>query len=104
MPTCFIIQPFDAGKFDKRFEDVYEPAIRAAGVEPYRVDRDPGVDVPIDAIEDCIRGAAVCLADITTDNPNVWYELGVRHGLRVRLRVLDGPVHRELRRAAGRLR
>jgi hypothetical protein len=76
MPTCFVIQPFDSGRFDKRFEDVYEPAIIAAGLEAYRVDRDPRVDVPIDAIEDGIRSAAICLADITTDNPNVWYELG----------------------------
>jgi hypothetical protein len=76
MPSCFVIQPFDSGKFDKRFEELYSPAITAAGLEPYRVDRDPGVDVPIDAIEDGIRAAAVCLADITTDNPNVWYERG----------------------------
>jgi hypothetical protein len=32
--------------------------------------------VLITSIEDGIRSAAVCLADITTDNPNVWYELG----------------------------
>lgn len=76
MPKCFVIQPFDSGKYDKRFEDVYSPAITATGLEPYRVDRDPGVDVPIDAIEDGIRTSAICLADITTDNPNVWYELG----------------------------
>jgi len=77
MPVCFVIQPFDSGKFDKRFDDVYKPAIEAVpGLEAYRVDRDPGVDVPIDAIEEGIRSAAVCLADITTDNPNVWYELG----------------------------
>jgi hypothetical protein len=76
MPTCFVIQPFDGSKFDKRFEDVYTPAIKAAGLEPYRVDRDPGVEVPIEAIEEGIRSAALCLADITTDNPNVWYELG----------------------------
>ena len=76
MPTCFVIQPFDASKYDKRFEDVYSPAIIATGLEPYRVDRDPGVDVPIDAIEGGIRSAALCLPDITSDNPNVWYELG----------------------------
>jgi len=76
MPTCFVIQPFDSGKFDKRFDGVYKPAIEAAGLEAYRVDRDPGVEVPIEAIEEGIRNAAVCLADITTDNPNVWYELG----------------------------
>ncbi len=76
MPTCFVIQPFDGGKFDKRFDDVFSPAIKAAGLEPYRVDKDPAVDVPIDAIEEGIRSAVLCLADITTDNPNVWYELG----------------------------
>jgi hypothetical protein len=74
--TCFVIQPFDSGKYDKRFDDVYKPAIEAAGLEAYRVDRDHSVDVPIDAIEEGIRNAAVCLADITVDNPNVWYELG----------------------------
>ena len=76
MAVCFVIQPFDAGRFDKRFEDVYRHAITDAGLEPYRVDRDPTVEVPIESIEDGIRNAAVCLADITTDNPNVWYELG----------------------------
>jgi hypothetical protein len=76
MPVCFVIQPFDRGKFDKRFRDIYRPAIEAAGLEAYRVDEDHSVDVPIDAIEQGIRTAAVCLADITTDNPNVWYELG----------------------------
>jgi nucleoside 2-deoxyribosyltransferase len=76
MAICFVIQPFDAGRFDKRFEDVYAPAIELAGLTPYRVDRDPTVEVPIESIEEGIRKAAVCLADITTDNPNVWYELG----------------------------
>ena len=76
MATCFVIQPFDAGKFDKRFDDVFAPAIKAAGLEPYRVDQDLNVEIPIDAIEKGISAASVCLADITTDNPNVWYELG----------------------------
>ena len=76
MPTCFVIQPFDADKLDRRFKEVYAPAIKAAGLDPYRVDQDPSVVVPIDAIENGIRRASVCLADITTDNPNVWYELG----------------------------
>jgi hypothetical protein len=76
MATCFVIQPFDNGKFDRRFDEVYSHAIQDAGLDPYRVDKDPAVDVPIDSIENGIRVAAVCLADITTDNPNVWYELG----------------------------
>jgi Nucleoside 2-deoxyribosyltransferase len=76
MGTCFVIQPFDGGRFDKRYEDVFAPAIRAAGLEPYRVDRDPAVSVPIDDIEAGIESSDVVLADVTTDNPNVWFELG----------------------------
>ena len=30
----------------------------------------------MDSIVQAIRDATICLADITTDNPNVWYELG----------------------------
>ncbi|WP_332853902.1 hypothetical protein [Duganella sp. S19_KUP01_CR8] len=76
MATCFVIQPFDGGAYDKRYNDVYAPAIVAAGYEPYRVDHDPSVSVPIESIEAGIRNAVVCLADISEDNPNVWYELG----------------------------
>ena len=76
MSTCFVMQPFDWGMFDKRYESVFAPAITAAGLEAYRVDRDPAVSVPIQDIENGIRNAEICLADITTDNPNVWFELG----------------------------
>ncbi|KAB2937044.1 hypothetical protein [Hyphomicrobium sp.] len=71
-----MIQPFDGGKFDKRFDAVLKPAVTGAGLDPYRVDRDPGASIPIDQIEVGIRQAALCLADITSDNPNVWFELG----------------------------
>ncbi len=76
MEYCFVIQPFDKGVFDKRYDDVIAPAIQAAGLEPYRVDKDPKVESPIEDIENGIRQARVCLAEITTNNPNVWYELG----------------------------
>src|SRR5258705_7693186 len=76
MPICFVIQPFDNGAFDARYADVFKPAIEAADLGAYRVDEDPKVEVPIDAIEEKIRSSAICLADITLDNPNVWYELG----------------------------
>src|SRR5688500_17614708 len=76
MPRCFVIQPFDLGKFDKRYNDICRPAIEAAGLEPYRVDQDPATSIPIEDIEAGIRGAAICFADITLDNPNVWFELG----------------------------
>jgi len=71
-----MMQPFDDGPFDRRYKDVFAPAIRDAGLEPYRVDQDPGVSIPIQNIETGIRDSAICLADITLDNPNVWFELG----------------------------
>ena len=75
MPTCFVIQPFD-DENNRRYDEVYKPALEEAGVKSYRVDQDPSVTVVIDAIEAQIRESDICLADITTDNPNVWYELG----------------------------
>ena len=73
---CFVIQPFNEATYEKRYADTFELAIRDAGAEPYRVDGDPGSDVIIDAIEKGIKKSDVCFAEITSDNPNVWYELG----------------------------
>ena len=76
MDRCFVILPFDGGDFDARFDEVLAPAIRLAGLEPYRVDRDPHASIPIRQIEEGIRNCRVCLADISLDRPNIWFELG----------------------------
>ena len=74
---CCVFQIFDdGGAYDKRYDEVIRPAITSAGLEPYRVDRDAGAEIPIDTLHDEICRSLVCLADITPDNPNVWYELG----------------------------
>ena len=44
---CFVIQPFN-DTFNKRYNDIYGPAIKDAGLKPYRVDKDPSVDVIIE--------------------------------------------------------
>jgi hypothetical protein len=74
--SCFVIQPFDDNIFDKRYNDIFAPAIEAANLEPYRVDKDPKVRKPIDEIESGISNSRLCFAEITTNNPNVGYELG----------------------------
>jgi|GEM_PF-2578790 len=56
--------------------------VLAANAEPYRVDCDPGASIPIEEIERNINEAAVCFADITLDNPNVWFEVGFAIGSR----------------------
>ncbi len=68
MARCFVIQPFDdGGPYDKRYRDVFLPAIKDAGLEAYRVDEDRSSAIPIDDIEQNIRTSEVCLADITLD-------------------------------------
>lgn len=73
---CFVIQPFDEATYEKRYRDIFKPAIKDADIEPYRVDKDRSADVIISAIEEGIEKSDLCFAEITADNPNVWYELG----------------------------
>jgi nucleoside 2-deoxyribosyltransferase len=83
MPTCFVIQRFDdGGTYDKLYDEVFASAIADADLEPDRVDRDPSVVVPITRIQDGIRKADVCFAEISTESPNVWFELGYALALR----------------------
>lgn len=76
MDSCFVIQPFDEGVYDERFEAIFAPAIREAGLKPDRVDGDPSVSIVINRIQAGIRRARVCFAEISENNPNVWYEVG----------------------------
>jgi hypothetical protein len=73
---CFIMQPFDKGIFDRRFSEIIEPVVVESGYLPYRVDRDESADVIVETIEKMISTSEMCIAEITTNNPNVWYELG----------------------------
>lgn len=76
MNKCFVIQPFDKDKYDKRYKETFAPAIVKAGLEPYRIDNDPSVSIPIDEIQKNIKDARIVFAEITENNPNVWFELG----------------------------
>jgi hypothetical protein len=73
--TCFVIQKF-GGHYDQLYDQIFDPAIRKAELIPYRVDRDPAASIPIDTIAEKISESAACLAEISEDNPNVWFELG----------------------------
>lgn len=75
-PTCFVIQTFDGGKYDRRYQETVKPALEKAGVEPQRADDILGLNPIIDKIERAIESAAICVAEVSEDNPNVWMELG----------------------------
>ncbi|MGI9296266.1 MAG: hypothetical protein ACR2QC_00015 [Gammaproteobacteria bacterium] len=73
--TCFVIQPFEE-PYNGRYDRIYKLAIEGAGFIAYRVDEDKGASVITQKIEEEIRNAHICFADISEDNPNVWYEVG----------------------------
>ncbi len=75
-PTCFVIQRFDGGLYDKRYTEVIEPALKKADIEPLRADKILGTRPIIEKIEQAIQTASICLVEISTENENVWLELG----------------------------
>lgn len=79
--TCFVVMPF-AAPIGTYYSLVFEPAIRNAGLTPARADSEIfGTGKIIDQIWKGINDAKVLVAELTTRNPNVFYELGLAHAL-----------------------
>lgn len=83
----FVAMPFGR-KQDVDFDAVYaewlSPALREAGFEVFRADEERRAgDIRSDMFQELLL-ADLVVVDLTLDNPNVWYELGVRHALRAR--------------------
>jgi hypothetical protein len=79
--TCFVVMPF-AAPIGAYYQQIYEPAIEKAGLKPIRADADIfGTGKIIDQIWEGINHAKVLVAELTTRNPNVFYELGLAHAL-----------------------
>ena len=77
---CFIIQPLSE-PYKERCDQTYKPAIEKAGLTPYRVDEHYDADkLIIEKIQDEIKSSIVCLAEISENNANVWYEIGFADG------------------------
>ena len=79
---------FELIDFDAVYRDLLAPAIAAAGLAPYRADSSLRAgSIHSDMFQDLLLADFV-VADLTIDNPNAWYEIGVRHALRARGAVL----------------
>jgi len=79
--TCFVVMPFSE-PIGSYFQKIYEPAIKKAGLLPIRADADIfGTGKIIDQIWSGINSAKVLVAELTSRNPNVFYELGLAHAL-----------------------
>lgn len=80
--SCFVMMPF-ASPLGSYYDKIYKPAIEKAGLTPIRADNEIfGTGKIIDQIWSGINSARVLVAELTTRNPNVFYELGLAHALR----------------------
>jgi hypothetical protein len=89
-PLCFVVMPFGVKSdgqggsvaFDAVFETLFAPAVREAGLEPLRADQELVGGIIHKPMFERLILADYAIADLTTANPNVFYELGVRHAVR----------------------
>ncbi|MBW0000223.1 MAG: DUF4071 domain-containing protein [Verrucomicrobia bacterium] len=92
-PLCLVMMPFGIKKdaatsaeinFDFIYHQAIRPAINAADMEPVRADEERvGWLIHRQTFERLLL-CDYAIADLTTGNPNVYYELGVRHATRPR--------------------
>jgi hypothetical protein len=86
---CFVAMPFGtktdvAGPvaFDAVYRNIIEPAIEAAGLEALRADEEVTGGLIHKPMFERLILCRFAVADLTTTNANVFYELGIRHAAR----------------------
>ncbi len=101
-PHAFVIMPFGRKKgadgslydFNAIYTQLIKPSLEMAGFEPFRADEETSSgDILTDMFQELLL-ADLCVADMSIDNANVFYELGIRHAFRKR-----GIVHIQAGRA-----
>ena len=89
-PLCFVLMPFgkkpDAAggviDFDAVYQDLIAPAIAMADMDPLRADEEIAGGIIHKPLFERLILCEYAIADLTTANANVFYELGVRHAVR----------------------
>lgn len=81
---CFIIMPiadhpdYKQGHFKRVYEDIFAPACRAAGYRPIRADDVAQTNlIHLDILQKLLE-SPMAICDLSTRNPNVLFELGLR--------------------------
>lgn len=91
-PHAFVIMPFGQKKgadgqiidFNAIYLDLIKPSLERAGFEAFRADEETVAgDILTDMFQELLL-ADLCICDMSIDNANVFYELGVRHAMRKR--------------------
>jgi len=81
-PICFVIMPFGTKEeinFNKIYENIIKPAIEKAGMIPFREDEEINGGIIHKTMIEKIIFSDFVIADISIENANVYYELGIRH-------------------------
>jgi hypothetical protein len=95
-PLCFVLMPFgqkpdESGRivdFDRVYRELIKPAIEAADLDPIRADEETSGGIIHKPMFERLMLCDYAVADLTTANANVFYELGIRHGIRPYTTVL----------------
>ena len=95
-PLCFVLMPFGkkmdaAGRvtnFDSVYAKIIAPAVERSGLEPIRADEEKIGGTIHKPMFERLMLCHYAVADITGANPNVFYELGIRHAMRPRSTVI----------------
>ena len=90
LPLCFVLMPFGTKPdpngvlidFDAVYQQLIAPAIRDAQLEPLRADEEMSGGIIHKPMFERLVLCEYAVADLTTANANVFYELGVRHAVR----------------------
>jgi len=89
-PLCFVVMPFGTKKdaegnevdFDTVYREYIHPAIEAADMEPIRADEETVNGIIHKPMYERLILCDYAVADLSTANANVFYELGVRHAVK----------------------
>ncbi|OQY33595.1 MAG: hypothetical protein B6I38_03410 [Anaerolineaceae bacterium 4572_5.1] len=101
-PHAFVVMPFGQKPgfegqiidFNAIYHDLIKPSLEDAGFEPFRADEETvSGDILTDMFQELLL-ADLVICDMSIDNANVFYEVGVRHAMRKR-----GVVHIQSGRA-----
>lgn len=86
-PHVFVAMPFGTKEgidFNKVYDEYIKPALESEGFDVFRADEERRAgEIRTDMFQELLL-ADLVVVDLSIDNPNVWYELGVRHALRSR--------------------
>ena len=92
--SCFVIAPIGEAESDTRkrsdqvLRHIIRPAVEVCGYQAIRADEIDKPGVITSQVIQHVVGDPLVVADLTETNPNVFYELAIRHAIGIAPRVL----------------